>query len=959
MTTRSGALAATLCFGLAVTASLHDVPERRADIPRELRPDLALGPADDPKAQAEMEFLMLRDPRTNAVPPDMRARELIFARSLPSRDQLRAAGAALAPLTWEERGPTNVGGRTRVFAADAANPDILIAGAVAGGIWRSTDDGASWALTTGPSQIHTTTCIAQDRRPGRTATWYVGTGEFRGSTNNDTRWGSLYRGDGVFKSTDNGVSWNLLPSTSSGTPNVTDPFDYCWNIATHPARSDSDEVLLATYIGIYRSLDGGGSWTRLFTSDSSFTDVVYDPAGVAYATFKSGGVPRVWRSPDGVAWTDITPDEFPTGAGRIVFGPAPSDSTALYVFVQGTTNEPAQAGHQLWHYRWLSGSGAGTGGAWENRGGNLPSDINTQGGYDMLVHVKPDDPATVLIGGTNLYRSTDGFTSGATIATIGGYPWYWAGDPTHHPDLHGGLFRAGNPSVYYSSHDGGLSKTLNVMSPAVTWTSLNNGYNVTQFYSVSLAPEAGSNVILAGAQDNGTQLGTSPGASAWVMAFGGDGTVVRVAPAVQDRLYIQYQFGGMYRMRRDLTDQIYITPNGSTNHLFVTPIVLDPTAPARLYFPAGRTSPAQVSAIWRNDDAPNATTTAGWTLVPGTDVGSGGSYTRRITALGISTASSPNVLYYGTVDGIVRRVDNAHTASPVVTTITPPGLGGGTVTGGFVRGIAVDPQDSRNALVVFGNYNFQSLWYTTDAGASWTDVEGNLAGPAGPSVRFAAMAHVDGVRHVFLATSIGVLSSTVLDGASTIWVQEGASEMGNIIVGYLDYRPSDRTIAAGTHARGVFTAQIPSTFTTVTAQVRSGWNLVSLPVTTPLDSVTEVFPQAVSAAFRFVPGTGHEASPVLEPGTGYWLKVPAAAAVEISGAPLPGLPVAVSAGWNLIGSVTSAVDLAAVGQSPPGIVVSPFYDFGPTGYAPVSVLHPGGGVWVKVSAPGTLTLPGL
>jgi hypothetical protein len=261
--------------------------------------------------------------------------------------------------------------------------------------------------------------------------------------------------------------------------------------------------------------------------------------------------------------------------------------------------------------------------------------------------------------------------------------------------------------------------------------------------------------------------------------------------------------------------------------------------------------------------------------------------------------------------------------------------------------------------VVFGNYNFQSLWYTTDAGASWTDVEGNLAGPAGPSVRFAAMAHVDGVRHVFLATSIGVLSSTVLDGASTIWVQEGASEMGNIIVGYLDYRPSDRTIAAGTHARGVFTAQIPSTFTTVTAQVRSGWNLVSLPVTTPLDSVTEVFPQAVSAAFRFVPGTGHEASPVLEPGTGYWLKVPAAAAVEISGAPLPGLPVAVSAGWNLIGSVTSTVDLAAVGQSPPGIVVSPFYDFGPTGYAPVSVLHPGGGVWVKVSAPGTLTLPGL
>src|SRR5206468_6485466 len=85
----------------------------------------------------------------------------------------------LQPLVWTERGPNKVGGRTRAFAIDVANPTTLLAGSVAGGIWRSTNDGASWSLRTSPGQIHSTTCIAQDRRAGKTTTWYVGTGEIR------------------------------------------------------------------------------------------------------------------------------------------------------------------------------------------------------------------------------------------------------------------------------------------------------------------------------------------------------------------------------------------------------------------------------------------------------------------------------------------------------------------------------------------------------------------------------------------------------------------------------------------------------------------------------------------------------------------------------------------------------------------------------------------------------------
>jgi len=768
------------------------------------KPPVSIGLEDDPNAQAAMEFLMLRDPRTNAIPMNMPTRERRFAEFLPVRTDAAVYKGQSGALVWTERGPDNVGGRTRVFAVDVASPNTLIAGSVAGGIWKSTDDGASWSLTTAPAQIHSTTCIAQDTRTGRTNTWYVGTGELRGSTNNDTRFGSLYRGDGIFKSTDGGSSWALLPSTSSGTPNVTDPFDYIWSVAVNPA-SAQDEVYAATYKGIYRSSDGGGSWTVVLTADSSFTDVAVTSTGVAYAFTKNNNAPRIWRSPDGVTWTNITPATFPAGSGRIIIGIAPSTPTLVYFFIDGANLTPPI---QLWKYKYVSGDGSGTGGVWVNRGNSMPGGINTQGGYDMVLHVSPVDTDFVLIGGTNLYRSLNGFASSGATTTIGGYP-YWPGG-NHHPDLHSGAFKPGNPGVYYSSHDGGISRTDDIYGSTIFWNSLNNGYNVTQFYSVSLDPDSGSNMIMAGAQDNGTQLGNAPGVSSWEMVFGGDGTIIEVAPGTDDRLYTQYQGGQMQRQTRLYTDLFDITPSAAINQLFVNPILLDPGNSSILYYGGGSTSPSLASAVWRNDDSPNATQANGWSVLPATDVGAVSGWTRRISTFGLSATNSANVLYYGTTDGIVKRVDNANTGVPTVSTITPPGLNGGTATGGFVRSIAVDPTNSDHALVAFGNYNFQSIWYTTNGGTSWTDVEGNLSGSSGPSVRWVTTFYIDNVQHVFLGTSIGVLSTTLLNGSSTVWTQEAATTIGNVIIAMLDYRPSDRTLAVGTHARGVFTTQFDS-----------------------------------------------------------------------------------------------------------------------------------------------------
>jgi hypothetical protein len=814
----------------------------------------SIGSEDDAHARDAMEFLMLRDPVANAIPRDIRRREVAFARSLPLRGSTRRTDLDRATraraLTWTERGPNNVGGRTRTFAIDAANPSTLIAGGVGGGIWKSTDDGASWSLRTAPAQIHSSTCIAQDPRAGQTHVWYVGTGEIRGSTTNDTRWGSLYRGDGIFKSTDNGDTWMLLPSTSSGTPQTSDDFDWVINVATTDVLA-VDEVLAATYTGVYRSTDGGGSWTIALASDSGFCDVAFT-GGVRYAHTRVGGVAKIWRSTDGVSWNQIQPATFPTVANRIVIALAPSNVNVLYFFVQGANTAPAVNGHQLWKYTYVSGDGSGAGGSWENRGGNLPINLSTQTGYDMTCHVKPDNLDFIVLGGVNLYRSTNGFASSGGVTVVGG-----SGYSNHHADAQGGAFSRVSSSVFYSSHDGGLSKTTDVTLPSVVWSSLNNGYNVTQFYSVSIPPDAGSNVIMGGAQDNGTQLGNAPGASNWDHPVGGDGTVVEVSPMADNRLYTQTQNGPLYRLDWDTSNFTIITPSGSTNALFVNPIVLDPTQSSFLYYAAGTSS--TTSMVWRNDNAPTATTTVGWNTLPTTNVGAGSGYFRRISAMGISTFNQPNVLYYGTIDGIVMKAENVHTASPTVTTVTPPTPGAGLAHGGFVRCIAVDPTDANRALVAFGNYNFPSLWYTTDGGASWTDVEGNVAGPAGPSVRWASMFYVGGQLQVFLATSVGVLSTTSLDGGATVWAQEAPTEVGNTICAYMDYRASDRTLAIATHGRGVFTTQFFPT-----SEVADGTPGLALlqnspnPVRGGATTIAYQLPQAAEVSLRLYDVTGRE-----------------------------------------------------------------------------------------------------
>jgi hypothetical protein len=784
-----------------------------------------IGKEDDPRARFLQEFMMLRDPATNKIPANIFKLEREFAKNLPKRENLtlnKISGTNEASaLTWTARGPNNVGGRTRALGIDkrtGSPPNVtILAGGVSGGIWRSTNDGSTWSSVTSPSQLHSITCIVQDQRSGHEDIWYAGTGEAVGNSASGSS-ASTFRGDGVFKSTDNGLTWTVIPSTSTSTPQSFDQvFDYVHNIAIDISNTSQDEIYVAASNTIQRTTDGGTNWsTALGSFSGSFiSDVQVTTGGVVYAAisqFPGNTDKGIWRSTNGGTWTNISNgvSGFPTTQfGRITIGISPSDEDVVYFLIEYSNTTPATDGHQVWKYNYYSGDGSGNGGSWVNRGGNLPDELgglgsagndpfSTQNGYDMFVQVSPNDTDFVVAASTNLYRSTDGFASTSNYKRIGGYdnPLNYNHYADHHPDLHTGAFLPGSTIIYYSGSDGGVHKTTDITAGTVNWTSLNTGYNTSQFYSLSLAPESASNIMMGGTQDNGTWLGTSSGLSSWTNVESGDGTIVEVAPIADDKLYTAYQFGGLRRRTRAGSFIADFTPSRAYNQLFVNPIVLDPNNSSLMYYAGGTTFTN--TGIWRCD--PQTVDTSGWTNLSSTIVSSD-----QVSALGISTTNSTNVLYYGTKSGVVKRVDGANSGSSPTVTDVSTGL-----PSGYVNCLAVDPANSDNVIAVFSNYNLQSLWYSTNGGSSWTDVEGNLSGATGPSVRWATIFYVSGTSHYFLGTSVGVYFTNTLNGGSTVWTQEAVSSIGNAVTVMLDWRNNDGTLGAATHGKGVYTTLITS-----------------------------------------------------------------------------------------------------------------------------------------------------
>ena len=766
---------------------------------------------DNPTGRAEYELMKRADPATGIVPNGMRERELRFAETLPTREGLYqdavkdGAVTLAAPVVWGARGPNNQGGRTRALGIDISDESVILAGGVSGGMWRSENRGESWLRVTNISDMQSVTCLAQDPRPGSQNVWYYGTGEQRANSAN-------LPGDGIFKSVDGGRSWKQLASTVKNSPQSRDQmFDYVHRIVVDPSNPAQDEVYAACYGGITRSTDGGESWNAVLgdlSNSATYCEVAITSDGVLYATLNSSGrdVEGIWRSVDGVNWTDITPPNFPNNYGKISIGIAPSNENKVYFF--GFTPGNGKNDHSLWVYEHKGGGQA----VWEDRSEGLSSVVESYSSYCIVVRVHPLDEDVVFVGHMQFQRSTDGLRDVKNLRTLMG--------SGQHADQHEIVFFPSNPDMMLSGHDGGVSFTSDNRGETIQWESLNKGYETTQFYSVAIDPvTAGSNTIIGGTQDNGSWfLNSTENNADWNKVFGADGGFCAIADSGTD-YYTSYQKGQIYRSTIDENGKrlryTRIDPEDGSNYLFIHPFTLDPSTPWVMYLPEGKN-------LWRNSDLreiplDNRSLKAeiNWENLDNARLSGSG----LISAVGVSRTNPSHTVYYGTNQGELFKLNQGNVGDPEPVEISANGM-----SGGYINCIAVDPHDGNKVLVAISSYNRQSLFYSEDGGETWEAVGGNLEENSngtgnGPSVSWAAILPVDELQYYLVGTTTGLYSTTRLNGDDTQWVQEGASTIGNVVVDMVAARESDGFVAVGTHGHGVYSAYLNSA-STVTATLR-------------------------------------------------------------------------------------------------------------------------------------------
>ena len=486
----------------------------------------------------------------------------------------------------------------------------------------------------------------------------------------------------------------------------------------------------------------------------------------------------------------------------------------------------------------------------------------------LVVAVKPDNPDVVFIGGTNIYRSTDGFTTTANTARAGGYvsTASYGLYANSHPDIHAIVFRPGNPEIMLCGNDGGIQRTDNVLATPVAWTQVNTGYRTYQYYYVDIDPRFGNPKVIGGAQDNGTTRNIGGTGTNFELVTGGDGVSVGLSDlgtGVQTE-YVGSQSGRINRRQSTVAlgfINANITPSGVTGGLFVTLFKLDPDNTERLYY-------ANDHELFYTTAA--STVTSGtWTALTGvaTAVGSTFDITALATTRGAYNPATSS-LFFGTSNNRVFRLDDP---TGVAAATAPVNISGASFpAGGYVSSISVNPRNDDTVMVTYSNYGVSSIWWTGDANSAtptWTAVEGNISLP---SVRASAIVVNGNTVEYYVGTSVGLYSTTAIAGASTVWAQEGSADIGNAVVTSLALRANDNTMAIGTHGYGMWKTTIgnpiPVILSSFTGKAEKKYNTLNWEVTSETNNKGFYLERKQKGDINYVPigfinGRGNSSTP--------------------------------------------------------------------------------------------------
>jgi photosystem II stability/assembly factor-like uncharacterized protein len=485
---------------------------------------------------------------------------------------------ALSSTTWTPIGPgslqasNKVSGRITGIAPHPTLSNTIFIAAAGGGVWRTTNGGTSWSHLTDPKKTTSMGAIAIGTSVQETI--YAGTGEANNALDSNF-------GRGILISKDGGMTWALATGPAKAFDRLTtsqiavDPTDA--RVAYAAMADFGNNGLYGNNTGIWKTTDSGTTWTNTTTTVNSvvpWSAVVIDPTNhqilcAAVGDIFGATTNGVYKSTNGgTSWTLLSAAPSGQVAGRIAIAVSPTNSQVLYVTVAGTGNAGSTALGSL--YKILRSDNGGT--TFTDLTSGTPNYMGGQGWYDTTVVVDPSNSAIVYVAGqagaNSILRSINSGVSWTDVSSGGSTP---------HPDHHALVFDAAGKLL--DGDDGGIYRLDNVTP--VSWTDLNSNLQTIQFEGIGLHP-TNPNQAIGGSQDNGTEVYS--GSKVWTETDGGDGGFAKFSRTNGSRAYHQIpngSFGTNFFRRSDDGGVSWVTKTSGiaadvNNQNFYAPFVVDP-----------------------------------------------------------------------------------------------------------------------------------------------------------------------------------------------------------------------------------------------------------------------------------------------------------------------------------------------------------------------------------------------
>lgn len=757
---------------------------------------------------------------------------LLREQLVQQRNALRNPGDA--NNAWVERGPNNIGGRTRVIMFDPndASNNTVYAGGVSGGLWINTNitsAASTWARVDNVPGNLSVTSITVD--PRNSNIWYVGTGEQYTA-------GDVV-GNGVYFTIDGGTNWNAIniPPADGGDINfnatnlflsgiyyVNDILAWDNGVSTelfvgigahfYGNASDPSNWLGLQSAGLYHSIDNGLTWSRIESPNMEYAfggdNYYYIPndfeigadnklwmGTISTPGIGATGGGRVFSSTNGSTWTEAATSPL-TDSNRVELECSATNANKIYALTQGNSS-PVHIYETTNAFSSISSL-------------SLPNDADTgisandfcrnQAFYDLVIEADPTDDDIVYVGGIDLFRTTNGGASWVQISK-------WSNNNNLaglscslvHADQHAMTFRPGNSNQAIFGNDGGVYYASNLSSAQNSDVIgvRNTNYNVTQFVKAGIGPDGTGDLVgifSAGAQDNGTQAfrdgNTSAGVNSSEELSDGDGFYTfidkdgeyAIATFVNNVIYrFDLPWNGLGRRQGGSTTLLSDQNTGD----FVNQMDYDSDANRLLTNNSTQTS----FSIRSINVAANSNGTF-------TD----NSLTSKPTAFRASPFAT-NTWYVGTADGSLHRLTNVTNSSATWTAVATPFVGS-------VSSVRFG-ETANDLIVTMHNYGVTSVWYSANAGANWVSKEGNL--PNIPVRDFLLNPLLS--NEAIIATQLGVWQTSDFNATNPSWSQayNGMSDVSVTSLDYWDVSGDDTTnqVIASTYGRGVFTGSFLAT----------------------------------------------------------------------------------------------------------------------------------------------------